>query len=123
VYNGEEQTSNIQTINLTKYRPEDYIESFDAIPEKVNGNYVFNFDYKLKDTAKDFDVKIYGMYDWSDNPSLTGDSTGWVEFTSTKSWEFYDWTFNLANLKFSCVVSDENGSTPVEGFVIDESIK
>ena len=123
-YNGKEQTENIQTINLTKYSPEKYIESFDAIPEKVNGNYVFSFDYKLKDVAKDFDVKIYGMYDLSDNPSISGtNNTGWTELSSTDSWEFYDWSFNLANLKFSCVVSDENGSTPVDGFAIDESIK
>ncbi len=123
-YNGKEQTENIQTINLTKYSPEKYIESFDAIPEKVNGNYVFGFDYKLKDAAKDFDVKIYGMYDLSDNPSYSGTiHTGWAELSSTDSWEFYDWTYNLANLKFSCVVSDENGSTPIAGFVIDESIR
>lgn len=111
-YLGVEQQSNIQTINIIKYSPEKYIDSFDVTTKKENDNYVFYFDGTKKNEAKSFKESVY-----------VNSTTFWANTQSTEKWVFDDWSYDIDNLRFGYVLSDEKGSTPIDGFVVDKSIK
>ena len=109
---GVEQQSNIQTINLIKYSPEKYINSFNVTAKKENDNYIFYFDGTKKNEAKSFKESVY-----------VNSTTFWANTQSSEKWIFDDWSYDIDNLRFGYVVSDEKGSTPIDGFVVDKSIK
>lgn len=111
-YLGVEQQSNIQTINIIKYSPEKYIDSFDVTTKKENDNYIFYFDGTKKNEAKSFKESVY-----------VNSTTFWANTQSTEKWVFDDWSYDIDNLRFGYVVSNEKGSTPIDGFVVDKSIK
>lgn len=119
-YNGKEQTENIQTINITKYSPEKYIDGFDVVSKKmstltdeisdVEESFLLEFARSKKGTAKDFKESIYiknGSY--------------WQKTDSNESWVLDEWSYDINNLSFSYVVSDENGSTPVGSVIVNKS--
>ena len=119
-YNGKEQTENIQTINITKYSPEKYIDGFDVVSKKTTTVYdeisseqdSFRLEFvKTKnESEKNFEESIYikkGSY--------------WLKTDSNESWELDEWSYDINNLSFSYVVSDENGSTPIDSVIVNKS--
>ena len=119
-YWGKEQTSNIQTINVTKYSPEKYIDGFDVVSKKTTTVYdeispeedSFRLEFvKTKnESEKNFEESIYikkGSY--------------WLKTDSNESWELDEWSYDINNLAFAYVISDENGSTPIDSVIVNKS--
>ncbi len=117
-YNDKEQSSNFQTIKLIKYNPEKYISKFNVVSRKVNeccdGGYfpshLFDFEKNKKDLAESFYEKVY-----------IKSGNNWYELNSSENWTFDSRGYDLKSLDFSYVVSDKNGSTPIDGMVVNVS--
>lgn len=115
VYKSIEQTQNFTTINITRYSPERYITSFDvekSLHKSINGSYTyFGYTYfynqVLTNSAKGMSNVVY-----------TNTGSGWVNTKSSNSYEVAKGTDdNIAERKFSIMVYDSEGRTPVDAVV------
>ncbi len=118
--NDKEQPSNFQTIKLIKYNPENYIAGFDVVSKKISSlfdeisdveeSFLLEFVRSKKESAKNFKESIYiknGSY--------------WQKTDSNESWVLDEGSCDINNLAFAYVVSDKNGSTPVDSVVVNKS--
>ncbi len=115
VYNSVEQTEKLTTINITRYRPEKYITSFDVeknmhksrYDDDYSPQYNYFFNPTLTASAKGMSKVVY-----------TNTGGGWI---NTKSSYFYEVSKGtddqIAERKFSIMVYDAEGRTPVDAVV------
>lgn len=110
VFNSVEQSEGVYPKSITRYRVDDYIESFKVI-EKFTSETTsyYDFSYGLKDAAEGMKTRIY-CYE------VFGTSVGWDSIdTGVTNSKYY--TPATEEAQFSLLVYDGEGSTPVDGYI------
>ena len=119
VYNSVEQKENLTSTNMTRYSPEKYIESFEAVKSY------------LKNTAEFDDFPTYSYYFYPTTTKAaegmkqivyTKNGNGWVNTRSKYSYTVdADSDTTTGERVFGLMVYDSEGRTPVDGFICSVS--
>lgn len=104
VFNDVEQNDKLTCATKIRYKAEDYIETFRPYGEFYTSKTTYKYPCELKDTAEGMGKMVYYSKNGID---------AWVLTSALAQIKASD-----TGVYFSLVAYDENGSTPVDGYVV-----
>ena len=122
VYNSQEQPNNFVPKDRIKYSPDKYIKSFSPYIQKLkNDDYGYVSDYEDGTIWYFFDKKEQNLSTKMKENIYYSTPDGWKKVEGSTMYYIADENSKIS--QFSYVVYDENGSTPIDGFVKEVDIE